>query len=97
MRTPEELPLPDGFIADGMNGLERFIKRAFDLLVALVSIIVSTPVFLLCWILVKWDDGGKAIFSTSATFHALTIIRRLSGFFLIVSTIFAIWSIVPPL
>ena len=67
MRTPEELPLPDGFIADGMNGLERFIKRAFDLLVALVSIIISTPVFLLCWILVKWDDGGKAIFSQTRT------------------------------
>ena len=35
--------------------------------------------------------------SKSATFHALTMIRRESGLCLIVSTASVIWSIDPPL
>jgi len=67
VRSPEELPLPDGFIQDGMNTMERIIKRSVDFIVALFSIIISMPLFLLCWILVKWDDGGKVIFSQERT------------------------------
>lgn len=50
------------FIPDGMNELERVTKRIVDFLVALASIIVFSPLFLICYILVKREDGGPAIF-----------------------------------
>lgn len=50
------------FIPDGMNEVERVTKRIVDFLVALVSIIVFSPLFLICYILVKREDGGPAIF-----------------------------------
>lgn len=50
------------FIPDGMNEFERNIKRCCDFLIALVAIIVFSPAFLLCYILVKREDGGSAIF-----------------------------------
>ncbi|MEQ2485604.1 MULTISPECIES: sugar transferase [Hallella] len=45
-----------------MNEVERVTKRIVDFLVALVSIIVFSPLFLICYILVKREDGGPAIF-----------------------------------
>lgn len=50
------------FIPDGMNELERNIKRTLDFCTAIVSIIVFSPLFLTCYILVKREDGGPAIF-----------------------------------
>ena len=50
------------FIPDGMNEVERVTKRVVDFLVALASIIVFSPLFLICYILVKREDGGPAIF-----------------------------------
>lgn len=50
------------FIPDGMNELERNIKRTLDFCTAIVSIIVFSPLFLICYILVKREDGGPAIF-----------------------------------
>ncbi|MDR4000303.1 MAG: sugar transferase [Hallella sp.] len=45
-----------------MNEVERVTKRIVDFLVALASIIVFSPLFLICYILVKREDGGPAIF-----------------------------------
>lgn len=50
------------FIADGMNGFERNVKRLVDLLISSVCLIVFSPLMLLCYILIKLDDGGPAIF-----------------------------------
>lgn len=50
------------YIADGMNGLERDCKRLTDLLVAAVSLVIFSPLFLICYILVRREDGGPAIF-----------------------------------
>ena len=52
----------DRFIPDGMNEFERNIKRAGDFLLAAVSLIVFSPLFLICYWLVKREDGGPAIF-----------------------------------
>jgi hypothetical protein len=41
-------------------------------------------------------QGGSAISSTSAGFHAETMWRRDDGFVLRDSITFAIWSMVPP-
>ena len=50
------------FIADGMTGLERIIKRLVDLLASGCCLIVFSPLFLICYILIKLDDGGPAIY-----------------------------------
>lgn len=50
------------YIADGMNEVERNIKRMGDFLIALVCLILFSPLFLVCYILVKREDGGPAIF-----------------------------------
>jgi lipopolysaccharide/colanic/teichoic acid biosynthesis glycosyltransferase len=50
------------FIADGMNEFERNTKRITDMIVAAVCLVVFSPLFLICYYLVKREDGGPAIF-----------------------------------
>ena len=50
------------FIGDGMNELERNTKRLIDLFTSLVCLVVFSPLFLICYIAVKREDGGPAIF-----------------------------------
>lgn len=50
------------YIKDGMNELERNTKRLIDLFVSFVCLIVFSPLFLICYIAVKCEDGGPAIF-----------------------------------
>lgn len=53
---------PQEFIPDGMSGFERVTKRLVDLLASLVCLILFSPLFLLCAILIKLDDGGPVIY-----------------------------------
>jgi len=39
-----------------MNTIERFIKRAFDLSLALISLLVFSPLIALIALLIKWED-----------------------------------------
>ena len=39
-----------------MNAIERFIKRAFDLSLALISLLVFSPLITLIALLIKWED-----------------------------------------
>ncbi|MDE6647232.1 MAG: sugar transferase [Prevotella sp.] len=50
------------FITDGMNELGRNIKRLIDLFTALICLVVFSPLFLACYIAIKHEDGGPAIF-----------------------------------
>lgn len=50
------------FIHDGMNEFERNVKRIGDMLLAGVSLVIFSPLFVICYILVKREDGGPAIF-----------------------------------
>ena len=54
--------LKDGYVVDGMNELERNIKRLIDLFTALICLVVFSPLMLVCYIAVKREDGGPAIF-----------------------------------
>lgn len=54
--------MEDTFIYDGMNEVERNVKRVFDFLVAFVALVVFSPLFIVCYFAVKHDDGGPAIF-----------------------------------
>ena len=50
------------FIEDGMTTFERSVKRAIDFVLAFVLLIVFSPLILICWIAVKVEDGGPAIY-----------------------------------
>jgi len=50
------------YINDGMNELERNTKRLVDLFTALICLIVFSPLFLICYIAIKREDNGPAIF-----------------------------------
>ena len=54
--------LKDGYVVDGMNELERNIKRLIDFFTALICLVVFSPMMLVCYIAVKREDGGPAIF-----------------------------------
>lgn len=54
--------MEDTFIYDGMNEVERNVKRVFDFLVAFVALVVFSPLFIVCYFSVKQEDGGPAIF-----------------------------------
>ena len=57
----EKAPQPR-FIKDGMNDFERSVKRIGDCILALIALIIFSPLFLICYIAVKREDGGPAIF-----------------------------------
>ena len=50
------------FIEDGMNEVERNINRIGDFVIAAISLVVFSPLFLVCYIAVRREDGGPAIF-----------------------------------
>ena len=54
--------LKDGYIIDGMNEIERNIKRLIDFCIAIVCLIVFSPLMIWCYIKVKKEDGGPVIF-----------------------------------
>ena len=54
--------LKNGYVVDGMNEVERNIKRLIDLFTALICLIIFSPLMLLCYIAIKREDGGPAIF-----------------------------------
>ena len=53
---------PERFIPDGMNAFERNVKRIGDCLLAFIALIVFSPLFLICYIVVRCEDGGPAVF-----------------------------------
>lgn len=46
-----------------MNNTQKTIKRWFDIAVSAVCLVVFSPLFLYCYILIRNEDGGPAIFS----------------------------------
>lgn len=52
----------DKFIKDGMSAVSRNSKRLFDMFASFIALLVFSPLFLVCWILVRREDGGPAIF-----------------------------------
>lgn len=50
------------YIADGMGKIQRNLKRIIDFIAACVCLIIFSPLFLICYIAVKCEDGGPAIF-----------------------------------
>lgn len=49
-------------IRDGMNVLERMIKRAFDIICALIGLVILSPVFLIIYIVLRVQGKGPVIY-----------------------------------
>lgn len=45
-----------------MNAFERNVKRSVDCFLALLALIIFSPLFLICYIAVRWEDGTPVIF-----------------------------------
>ena len=52
----------DQYIKDSMSSFARNSKRLLDLLSSFVALVIFSPLFLLCYILVRREDGGPAIY-----------------------------------
>jgi len=50
------------FIPDNMSAFTRNVKRMGDCLLAAFALIIFSPLILICYIAVKLEDGGPAIF-----------------------------------
>ena len=62
MNISKILNMEDTYVYDGMNEVERNVKRVFDFLVAFVALVVFSPLFIVCYFAVKHEDGAPAIF-----------------------------------
>lgn len=49
-------------IKDGMNAVERAIKRLFDLLCSFFGLVVLSPIFLIVYISLRLQNDGSVIF-----------------------------------
>lgn len=45
------------------------MKRCFDMAGSLLGILVLSPVFVVIYLLIKWEDGGTAIFKQERVGH----------------------------
>lgn len=45
-----------------MNALVNFIRRFFDIIISIICLIIFSPLFLICYIAIKIEDNGDAIF-----------------------------------
>lgn len=62
MQTKDKKEENDIHLSDGMSATGRTLKRAFDVLVASISLIVFAPLFVYCYIRIKLEDKGPAIY-----------------------------------
>ena len=46
-----------------MNNIQRIVKRTVDVIISAITLVVFSPLFLYCYIVVRKEDGGTAIFS----------------------------------
>ena len=46
-----------------MDNIQRIVKRTIDIVISAITLVVFSPLFLYCYIMVRKEDGGTAIFS----------------------------------
>lgn len=49
------------YIYDGMNAFEREVKRWFDFVFSFICLILSSPLFLICYIVIRRDDSSGPV------------------------------------
>lgn len=51
-----------GNFSKGLTLEQRMLKRAFDIVISIVAIVITSPILLVAAICIKAEDGGKVIF-----------------------------------
>lgn len=54
---------------------QRIIKRTFDLIISIIGIVLSSPIMLLVYIMIKFGDGGPAIFAQERVTRGNNVFR----------------------
>ena len=49
-------------VNDGISFFDVLIKRFFDIVISIVSLIIFSPIFLIISMLIKFEDGGRVFF-----------------------------------
>ncbi len=49
----------EDFIPDGMNAFERNVKRIGDCIIAGVLLLIFSPLFLICYLVVKREEAAR--------------------------------------
>ena len=63
VETPVSKFVPkDKYIPDGMSSFSRQIKRCGDFILSSISLVLFSPLFLYCYVVVKREDGGPALY-----------------------------------
>ena len=63
VETPVSKFVPkDRYIRDNMSSFARNVKRVGDMFLAGLALIIFSPLWLACYIAIKLEDGGPAIF-----------------------------------
>lgn len=62
MKAKDEMEDKTNYIYDGMNATERQLKRIIDFIIACLCLVLFSPLFLVCYIAVRLEDKGPAIF-----------------------------------
>lgn len=63
VETPVSKFVPKGeFVKARGSFFSRSLKRALDFILSLIALIICSPILLICYIAIKMEDGGPAIF-----------------------------------
>ena len=46
-----------------MNNIQRVVKRTVDIVISAITLVIFSPLFLYCYIIIRREDGGTAIYS----------------------------------
>ena len=84
-RTGVSVEESEQVIFDGMNAFERNVKRMGDCALAFLALIVFSPLFLLCYIAVKREDGGRRSLGKSVS--VVSVARSTS-----ISSAVCVWT-----
>ena len=76
---------PERFIPDGMGMFQRNVKRIGDCALAFLALIVFSPLFLLCYIAVKQEDGARRSLGKSVS--VVSVARSTS-----ISSAVCVWT-----
>lgn len=74
----------DSFIPDGMSAFARNVKRIGDFILSLIALVVFSPLFLICYIAIRREDGGSAISSKNVSVG-------LAARFISISSVPCVW------
>ena len=74
----------DSFIPDGMSAFARNVKRIGDFILSLYCIGCFSPLFLICYIAIRREDGGSAIFKQNVSVG-------LAARFISISSVPCVW------